>query len=34
VMVNWRRCPTICGMVYQHFYETYSGQGKSVYAVN
>jgi type I restriction enzyme R subunit len=23
-----------CDVVYQHFYETYSGQGKSVYAVN
>jgi type I restriction enzyme R subunit len=23
-----------CEMVYQHFYEAYSGPGKSVYAVN
>jgi type I restriction enzyme, R subunit len=23
-----------CDTVYQHFYETYSGQGKSIYEVN
>jgi type I restriction enzyme R subunit len=23
-----------CDLVYQHFYESYMGQGKSVYAVN
>jgi hypothetical protein len=23
-----------CDVVYQHFYEAYSGQGNSIYAVN